>query len=241
MGEVVSPTTAAGARQLTAQGQDRRADIVRHAEELFGEHGYARTRMSDIAAAAGVTKGLLYWYFESKEALIGEILVDIRQRLRAEQRAAVAGIDDPLERMYLATAASVRFILGHYRLYRVAGEDLKQLAGILGESGAVHAGDAARTIKSGQELGVVRDDDTPQALAYANSGVVNQLCASAYAKRIPGSPEEVAHLAARYVVRALAADAALADGIAQRHSSSSQGGRVVRSRAARANGKRNKR
>jgi AcrR family transcriptional regulator len=48
---------------------ERRAVIEDAASALFAEHGYAETRLDDIAAAAGVTKQLLYQHFPSKKAL----------------------------------------------------------------------------------------------------------------------------------------------------------------------------
>jgi AcrR family transcriptional regulator len=47
----------------------RRTLIVDAAGRLFGERGYAGTRLDDVAAAAGVTKPILYRHFESKRAL----------------------------------------------------------------------------------------------------------------------------------------------------------------------------
>jgi AcrR family transcriptional regulator len=48
---------------------ERRALIVEAAGRLFGEHGYDVTRLDDVAAAAGVTKPVLYRHFDSKQAL----------------------------------------------------------------------------------------------------------------------------------------------------------------------------
>lgn len=203
-------------RPLTAQGQDRRDDIVEQAKTLFARDGYGDTRMSDIAAAAGVTKGLLYWYFENKVELIAEVMRDTRRRLREEQRAAVSGIEDPLERTYLATAASTRFMVTNYRLYQV-GREIQELTRLLGESTHLHARDTATTLEEGQRMGVVRDDDTPQALAYGNAGVVQQMSASAFYGGLKHSVDEVAEMAARYVIRAVAADAALCEAIVARH------------------------
>jgi AcrR family transcriptional regulator len=47
----------------------RRAVIVEAAGRLFGERGYDGTRLDDIAAAAGVTKPILYRHFADKERL----------------------------------------------------------------------------------------------------------------------------------------------------------------------------
>jgi AcrR family transcriptional regulator len=48
---------------------ERRARIVDAAGRLFGERGYEGTRLEDVAAAAGVTKPILYRHFADKAAL----------------------------------------------------------------------------------------------------------------------------------------------------------------------------
>lgn len=47
----------------------RPGEIVAAALELFVERGFAATRLDDVAARAGVSKGTVYLYFENKEAL----------------------------------------------------------------------------------------------------------------------------------------------------------------------------
>jgi len=53
---------------------ERRELIVRAALRLFGRHGYAATRLDDVAAAAGVTKPMVYRHFESKKDLYMALL-----------------------------------------------------------------------------------------------------------------------------------------------------------------------
>jgi AcrR family transcriptional regulator len=48
---------------------ERRALLVEAAGRLFGERGYDATRLEDVAAAAGVTKPVLYRHFDDKQAL----------------------------------------------------------------------------------------------------------------------------------------------------------------------------
>ena len=48
---------------------ERRELILESAGRLFGERGYAHTSLDQIAAAAGVTKPILYRHFDSKKAL----------------------------------------------------------------------------------------------------------------------------------------------------------------------------
>ena len=48
---------------------ERRATIIEAAGRLFGERGYEATTLDDVAAAAGVTKPILYRHFDSKRDL----------------------------------------------------------------------------------------------------------------------------------------------------------------------------
>lgn len=52
----------------------RPAELIAAALDLFVERGFAATRLDDVAARAGVTKGTLYLYFDSKEALFKAVV-----------------------------------------------------------------------------------------------------------------------------------------------------------------------
>ncbi len=47
--------------------EERPAEITQAAMETFAEHGYAAARVDDVAKRAGISKGLLYLYFKTKE------------------------------------------------------------------------------------------------------------------------------------------------------------------------------
>jgi len=49
--------------------EERQAEILAAATELFAAKGFHETKVSEIAARAGVSQGTVYWYFDSKEAL----------------------------------------------------------------------------------------------------------------------------------------------------------------------------
>jgi TetR/AcrR family transcriptional repressor of nem operon len=51
-----------------------REEILEKAIDVFGRQGYHRTSMHDLAAACGLMKGSFYHYFNSKEALMEEVL-----------------------------------------------------------------------------------------------------------------------------------------------------------------------
>lgn len=54
----------------------RPAEIVAAALATFAEHGFAAARLEDVAARAGVSKGTIYLYFETKEALFEAVIRD---------------------------------------------------------------------------------------------------------------------------------------------------------------------
>jgi AcrR family transcriptional regulator len=54
--------------------EDRPQEITAAALEAFSEKGYAATRVTDVAERAGVSKGLLYLYFRTKEELFKSVV-----------------------------------------------------------------------------------------------------------------------------------------------------------------------
>jgi AcrR family transcriptional regulator len=73
----------------------RRRQLLNVAIEAFGTSGFHKTSMSTLAAAAGVTKPVLYQHFRSKSELYLEVLRDIGGRLRDELGKAVADAPTP--------------------------------------------------------------------------------------------------------------------------------------------------
>ena len=66
--------TTAPARSRHRNGTETRAAILKAAERIYAENGLAGARTDAIAAAAGVNKALLYYYFKSKEALYQAVI-----------------------------------------------------------------------------------------------------------------------------------------------------------------------
>ena len=91
-----------------------RQRILDAAAMVFREQGYAGARLSDIAAEAGTKAGSLYYYFESREALVEEVLDEGLERAFAETRRRVnalsAGVP-PIERVATAIRAHLETVL----------------------------------------------------------------------------------------------------------------------------------
>ena len=69
----------------------RPSEILAAALAEFVEHGYAATRLEAVAKRAGITKGTLYLYFESKEALFKAV---VRETIVPLLTAAERMVDD---------------------------------------------------------------------------------------------------------------------------------------------------
>mgnify|MGYP001594809984 CR=1 FL=1 len=69
----------------------RPSELIAAALELFVEKGFAATRLDDVASHAGVSKGTLYLYFDSKEALFKAVIEEgiVPLFVAAEQQMAV--------------------------------------------------------------------------------------------------------------------------------------------------------
>jgi AcrR family transcriptional regulator len=72
MPTAVAASVAASPRRR--RKDERPAELMAAALELFVEKGFAATRLDDVAARAGVSKGTLYLYFDSKEALFKAVV-----------------------------------------------------------------------------------------------------------------------------------------------------------------------
>lgn len=69
------------ARPVSASHDQRRDEILNLAAACFAERSYPATSMNDIAAACGTSKARLYHYYESKEAILFDLLDRYTQKL----------------------------------------------------------------------------------------------------------------------------------------------------------------
>ena len=63
---------------------ERKQQIYQAALACFNRKGYYQTTMDDIVAESGLSKGTLYWYFDSKKALFIDLLADFMEPLSQE-------------------------------------------------------------------------------------------------------------------------------------------------------------
>src|ERR671932_533964 len=93
-----SVTAPATARPLLERG-DKRGAILRAATDVFASRGFFNAQVADVARAAGVAAGTVYLYFRSKDDLLVSIFDRTMREWIEEGRAAVAPLEDPVERL----------------------------------------------------------------------------------------------------------------------------------------------
>lgn len=147
---------------------------------LAADHGFGRTRVSDIVGRVGVGQGVFYWYFESKDALFREILEDTTRRLRFYQGAFIAGEPDPIRRVAKGIVASFDFIVRNAHVFALLDHEQARLRRTRLDAGRVHMLDTARHITEAIDKGLARSME-PTYPARAISGVVNQLARDYFA------------------------------------------------------------
>jgi AcrR family transcriptional regulator len=112
------------------QASDARSRVLDAAVDLFAEHGYDGTSVSQVITRAGVAKGGFYHHFASKEALLYEVYGDLIGRQLAGMDAILARGLPPADtlRALIAdlvetTAASVRPALVFWREMHRLGDE----------------------------------------------------------------------------------------------------------------------
>lgn len=108
------PETDSPPKRRERRKAERPGEILDAAFEEFVKHGYAATRLEDVATRAGVTKGTIYFYFDTKERVFDEMIRHVSRPLFTELNAFIATLDGPFR-------ARLRSLLGF--LYQRFAED----------------------------------------------------------------------------------------------------------------------
>jgi len=90
---------------------ERPAEIVQAAMEVFAEKGFAAARLDDIAGRAGVSKGALYLYFETKEELFRAVVGQAIAPNLVVVRAMMAAHPGPFADLLRALAGRIGLLV----------------------------------------------------------------------------------------------------------------------------------
>jgi AcrR family transcriptional regulator len=110
------------------QRQAKLQAILDAALDVFAEKGFATTRLEDVALRAGVAKGTLYLYFDSKQALFEALI-------RSGIAAPIEAIEDKVIGLDLSAEATLRMLFAFLRQEVLATQRKEIVRLILSEAG----------------------------------------------------------------------------------------------------------
>ncbi|MGI5163475.1 TetR/AcrR family transcriptional regulator [Spirillospora sp. CA-253888] len=190
----------------TARGSAVERRILDAAVRLFAERGFDGTSVQQVVAAAAVTKGALYHYFDSKDDLLYEIYHSLITRQLADlDRILAAGLP-PAQTVREVIAALVRSTAEHIDEAKVFGREMHRLG-----DARMHAVRADRrryhvafrkVVADAQAAGVFAADASAETVTLVALGMVNQM-PQWYRADGPKSPESIADEVAAFVLAGL--------------------------------------
>jgi TetR/AcrR family transcriptional regulator, cholesterol catabolism regulator len=159
---------------------ERRDDIIRAAAAVFKKNGYPGAKISDIAAAMGIDRATLYYYFSSKEEIFHYAVGDAVERncLRAEKVAKGPGTAAGKLRT-LVTELMSSYADSYPYLYIYIQQDLAQLANrsspwaqAMGRFNKRYERALVAVVEQGAQDGTLRVDTEPWVIAYGVLGML---------------------------------------------------------------------
>jgi AcrR family transcriptional regulator len=105
----------------------RREELLRIAADVFAEKGYANATVRDIAERAGMLSGSLYYHFESKDAVLREILSRALDDLHRKYLEAIESTRDERGALEALLAAGLRFVSEQHAVAKIIQNDFPYL------------------------------------------------------------------------------------------------------------------
>ena len=194
-------------RRTKEEAAVTRATVLKAALSVFSAKGYAATTLDDVATAAKVTRGAIYWHFKSKADLYNTLVEEMSARGASIVQQAVAEggtLIDILRRVFISQCALIEEDKEARAVMELAlfktGVDPDLQAGRkkqLDSGNALIAG-IADAMKMGVSQGILRDDIDPADMARAfvafENGAIQQWLASPKSFSLKKSAESFAEI-----------------------------------------------
>jgi TetR/AcrR family transcriptional regulator, fatty acid metabolism regulator protein len=115
-----------------ARANSRRRAIIDAAAKVFVQKGYALAFVSEIAAIAGVSEGLIYRYFDDKRALLDVVLSEYFQKIVTKLESAAASDASFPEKVHNLISQHLRSFLEDLDFCRFFVSDVRSANGYRG-------------------------------------------------------------------------------------------------------------
>jgi TetR/AcrR family transcriptional regulator, fatty acid metabolism regulator protein len=178
----------------SAAQEERRRQILDAAVRAFAKKGYHACRVSDIAEEAGVAYGLVYHYFESKDAVLESIFREMWGMMVAAINAIEEIEESPREQLRKSCAIVLRTWRDYPDVVRVlvrevarSGEQLQREVEEIAHAFAA----LGRIVERGQEQNVFRRDISPRLASWVIYGALEEILTGWVLGRLPGDDEDI--------------------------------------------------
>lgn len=176
----IKPRTApkrGGRRQLRNPKPEVAARLLEAAADLTRDESFPQLRVEEIVDRANVSVGTFYLYFDGKEDLFVQLVVEYTERLRSRLSAAYALDGSYVERMQAALDAYLDFVEENesaFLHFRDSGTVDTTVGRLSTWAIDEHVNDLRPAIEEAMARGEIRDDDSTM-VAQATLGVVQHL------------------------------------------------------------------
>jgi TetR/AcrR family transcriptional regulator, transcriptional repressor for nem operon len=160
----------------TKPAEQRRAELLAAGQALFGAKGIAATSLEDIAQRAGVSKGLFYLYFHSKEDLVLALQEQFSHQVAARMRAAADSQADWTAKLDACVQASFECHRDLHDLHEVLFHHAIPVGQRAHPAHALRTGVIQDLLEAGTAAGAfdVADPETTAVLCYASMHAFDQ-------------------------------------------------------------------
>jgi TetR/AcrR family fatty acid metabolism transcriptional regulator len=171
-----SKTSAQSARNPVT---DKREAILRSATHVFALKGYFSSKVSDIAAEAGIADGTVYLYFKSKDEILHSLFDRAMAEFIAEGRREIEKLPDPAARLRRIAELHLERLGADREMAIVFQVELRGSTKFMQEFSTAGFGEyldiIRTTIAEGQEAGVFRGDIKPVVAAKVLYGALDEM------------------------------------------------------------------
>ena len=163
--------------EVVPRRRRRREEVLAVAARMFAEKGYEATTSQDIGEELGLLRGNIYYYFESKELLLFELIERVWAGALAYLEEVLAGEEDAVAKLAELLRRHVRYLTAN-----TVGASLflHETRSLSDEHRAIVTAHEARyrraivqLIRDGRRDGLIRADVDPRLAAFALLGAVN--------------------------------------------------------------------
>jgi AcrR family transcriptional regulator len=155
----------------------RRGEVLTAAIRAFSARGYHQVSLREIADEIGITKAAIYYYFQTKQEILGEALAHAGKMLMDRIGAVVEQPLSPEEKLRAILVEHVVHLLEHRALYSVYFSDASELDATRREENLAgerwYATTVTSILEEGIEHGVFRRGVNPRVTTLAMLGMCN--------------------------------------------------------------------